>query len=195
MQRAWPDAAAAPGCRTSSQRTRSLTRGGRKYGSIHTAWHDGHGANVRGLLGVGDRGRTVGPIHSGLLTGKFSREWVESLPEDDWRHRSPDCVSVPGRNLGPTDAPRMIAGQYRVTQAAVAVVRALAFPSHRGNRRCRNNDQVDGSPPRHCSSPPMTSMRSRPASSARARVRTGHAVPCTPRLFNLRRIPATGRQT
>src|SRR6188508_2218132 len=30
------------------------------------------------------------PMGSGLLTGKMTRERVESLPEDDWRKRSPE---------------------------------------------------------------------------------------------------------
>ena len=29
------------------------------------------------------------PMGSGLLTGATTREWIESLPEDDWRRRDP----------------------------------------------------------------------------------------------------------
>lgn len=29
------------------------------------------------------------PMQAGLLTGKFSKEYVDSLPEDDWRKRNP----------------------------------------------------------------------------------------------------------
>jgi hypothetical protein len=50
----------------------------------NSAWRDRHGANVRGLAGIGDRWRMAGPMPSGLLTGKFSHERVESRPEDDW---------------------------------------------------------------------------------------------------------------
>ena len=30
------------------------------------------------------------PMHSGLLTGKVSREWLDSLPENDWRKHKKD---------------------------------------------------------------------------------------------------------
>jgi aryl-alcohol dehydrogenase-like predicted oxidoreductase len=39
------------------------------------------------------------PMHSGLLTGKFSRERVASLPEDDWRRHSRDFTTDLDRNL------------------------------------------------------------------------------------------------
>ncbi len=30
------------------------------------------------------------PMHSGLLTGKVSREWLNNLPDNDWRKHKPD---------------------------------------------------------------------------------------------------------
>ena len=30
------------------------------------------------------------PMESGLLTGKVNREWIDSLPENDWRQHKPD---------------------------------------------------------------------------------------------------------
>ncbi len=33
---------------------------------------------------------TYSPMHSGLLTGKVSREWYESLPSNDWRKHKKD---------------------------------------------------------------------------------------------------------
>jgi aryl-alcohol dehydrogenase-like predicted oxidoreductase len=30
------------------------------------------------------------PMHSGLLTGKVSREWIAGLPDNDWRKHKPD---------------------------------------------------------------------------------------------------------
>ena len=30
------------------------------------------------------------PMESGLLTGKVNREWIDSLPENDWRRHKPD---------------------------------------------------------------------------------------------------------
>ena len=85
------------------------------------------------------------PMHSGLLTGKFSRERVESLPEDDWRRRSPDFTTDLDRNLALADALRPIADRHRVTQAAVAVAWTLAWPGVTGAIvGARNPHQVDG---------------------------------------------------
>ena len=33
------------------------------------------------------------PMQSGLLTDRFSEERVKSLPQNDWRRRSPDFLS------------------------------------------------------------------------------------------------------
>jgi aryl-alcohol dehydrogenase-like predicted oxidoreductase len=85
------------------------------------------------------------PMHSGLLTGKFSRERVESLPEDDWRRRSPDFTTDLDRNLALADALRPIADRHGVTQAAVAVAWTLAWPGVTGAIvGARRPDQVDG---------------------------------------------------
>ncbi|MCW2911974.1 MAG: aldo/keto reductase [Actinomycetia bacterium] len=85
------------------------------------------------------------PMHSGLLTGKFSRERVESLPEDDWRRRSPDFTTNLDRNLALADALRPIADRHGVTQAAVAVAWTLAWPGVTGAIvGARNPGQVDG---------------------------------------------------
>jgi aryl-alcohol dehydrogenase-like predicted oxidoreductase len=84
------------------------------------------------------------PMHSGLLTGKFSRERVESLPEDDWRRRSPDFTTDLDRNLALADALRPIADRHGVTQAAVAVAWTLAWPGVTGAIvGARNPQQVD----------------------------------------------------
>jgi aryl-alcohol dehydrogenase-like predicted oxidoreductase len=85
------------------------------------------------------------PMHSGLLTGAFSRERVESLPPDDWRRRSPDFTTDLGRNLELADALRPIADRHGVTQAAVAVAWTLAWPGVTGAIvGARRPDQVDG---------------------------------------------------
>jgi aryl-alcohol dehydrogenase-like predicted oxidoreductase len=85
------------------------------------------------------------PMHSGLLTGKFSRERVESLPEDDWRRRSPDFTTDLDRNLALVDALRPIADRHGVTLAAVSVAWTLAWPGVTGAIvGARRPDQVDG---------------------------------------------------
>ena len=85
------------------------------------------------------------PMHSGLLTGTFSRERVESLPQDDWRRRSPDFTTNLDRNLALADALRPIASRHGVTQAAVAVAWTLAWPGVTGAIvGARNPGQVDG---------------------------------------------------
>ncbi|HXA58499.1 MAG TPA: aldo/keto reductase [Streptosporangiaceae bacterium] len=85
------------------------------------------------------------PMHSGLLTGAFSRERVESLPQDDWRRRSPDFTTDLDRNLELADALRPIADRHGVTQAAVAAAWTLAWPGVTGAIvGARRPDQVDG---------------------------------------------------
>jgi aryl-alcohol dehydrogenase-like predicted oxidoreductase len=85
------------------------------------------------------------PMHSGLLTGSFSRERVESLPRDDWRRRSPDFTTNLDRNLALADALRPIASRHGATQAAVAVAWTLAWPGVTGAIvGARNPGQVDG---------------------------------------------------
>lgn len=85
------------------------------------------------------------PMHSGLLTGAFSRERVESLPQDDWRRRSPDFTTDLDRNLELADALRPIADRHGVTQGAVAAAWTLAWPGVSGAIvGARRPDQVDG---------------------------------------------------
>ena len=85
------------------------------------------------------------PMHSGLLTGAFSRERVESLPPDDWRRRSPDFTTDLDRNLELADALRPIADRHGVTQGAVAAAWTLAWPGVTGAIvGARRPDQVDG---------------------------------------------------
>jgi aryl-alcohol dehydrogenase-like predicted oxidoreductase len=85
------------------------------------------------------------PMHSGLLTGAFSRERAESLPEDDWRRHDPEFTTNLDRNLALADALRPIARRHDVTQAAVAVAWTLAWPGVTGAIvGARNPSQVDG---------------------------------------------------
>jgi aryl-alcohol dehydrogenase-like predicted oxidoreductase len=85
------------------------------------------------------------PMQSGLLTGAFSRERVESLPADDWRRRVPDFTTELDQNLALAEALRPIAERHGVTQAAVAVAWTLAWPGVTGAIvGARRPDQVGG---------------------------------------------------
>jgi aryl-alcohol dehydrogenase-like predicted oxidoreductase len=85
------------------------------------------------------------PMHSGLLTGAFSRQRAESLPEDDWRRRDPEFTTHLDRNLALADALGPIASRHGVTRAAVAVAWTLAWPGVTGAIvGARNPSQVDG---------------------------------------------------
>jgi len=85
------------------------------------------------------------PMHSGLLTGTFSRERAASLPAGDWRRRSPDFTADLDRNLALADALRPIAERHGVSPAAVAVAWTLAWPGVTAAIvGARNRDQVDG---------------------------------------------------
>jgi aryl-alcohol dehydrogenase-like predicted oxidoreductase len=85
------------------------------------------------------------PMQSGLLTGAFSRERVESLPADDWRRRVPDFTTELDQNLALADALGPIAERHGVTRAAVAVAWTLAWPGVTGAIvGARRPDQVDG---------------------------------------------------
>jgi aryl-alcohol dehydrogenase-like predicted oxidoreductase len=69
------------------------------------------------------------PMQSGLLTGRFTRERAESLPENDWRHDDPEFNEPRlSRNLALQDALRPVAERHGVTPAAVAVAWTLAWP-------------------------------------------------------------------
>jgi aryl-alcohol dehydrogenase-like predicted oxidoreductase len=85
------------------------------------------------------------PMGSGLLTGKMTRERVESLPEDDWRKRSPefreprlsDHLALVGRL-------EAVAERHGVTPGAVAVAWTLRNAATDGAIvGFRGPDQVD----------------------------------------------------
>ncbi|WP_433185265.1 aldo/keto reductase [Actinoallomurus sp. CA-150999] len=85
------------------------------------------------------------PMQSGLLTGAFSRQRVDTLPEDDWRRRSPDFTTGLDANLALADALRPVAERHGVSQAAVAVAWTLAWPGVTGAIvGARSPEQVDG---------------------------------------------------
>jgi aryl-alcohol dehydrogenase-like predicted oxidoreductase len=86
------------------------------------------------------------PMHSGLLTGSFSADRVRSLPEDDWRRRSPDFVSPQlQHNLALVDALRPIAEKLGVGLGALAIAWVLSFEAVTGAIvGARSAAQVDG---------------------------------------------------
>ncbi|GAB3982017.1 aldo/keto reductase [Actinoallomurus acanthiterrae] len=85
------------------------------------------------------------PMQSGLLTGAFSRQRADTLPDDDWRRRSPDFTTGLDANLALADALRPVAERHGVSQAAVAVAWTLAWPGVTGAIvGARNPEQVNG---------------------------------------------------
>jgi aryl-alcohol dehydrogenase-like predicted oxidoreductase len=85
------------------------------------------------------------PMQAGLLTGAFSRERVQGLPEDDWRRRHPDFTTNLDANLALADALVPVAKRHEVQAAAVAVAWTLAWSGVTGAIvGARRPDQIDG---------------------------------------------------
>ncbi|MGY2093517.1 aldo/keto reductase [Nocardia gipuzkoensis] len=85
------------------------------------------------------------PMQSGLLTGTFSRERVQTLPENDWRRGHPDFTTNLDRNVALAAALRPIAQRHGSTVGAVAVAWTLHWPGMTGAIvGARNAAQVDG---------------------------------------------------
>ncbi|MGH9265309.1 MAG: aldo/keto reductase [Acidimicrobiales bacterium] len=86
-------------------------------------WCEAHGTGVI----------VYSPMRSGLLTGRYTRERAESLPEDDWRSSHPD-FQEPGltTNLAVVDRLQTIAGELGCTLPELAVAWALAWPAVQG---------------------------------------------------------------
>jgi aryl-alcohol dehydrogenase-like predicted oxidoreductase len=83
-------------------------------------WCEAHGTGVI----------VYSPMRSGLLTGRYTRERAEALPDDDWRAGHPD-FQEPGltRNLEVVDRLRAIAGELGCTLPELAVAWALSWPA------------------------------------------------------------------
>ena len=85
------------------------------------------------------------PMASGLLTGKMTRERIESLPDDDWRARS-ERFREPelSKNLELVERLKRIAERHGVAPGAVAVAWTLHNPAVDGAiTGFRRPDQVD----------------------------------------------------
>src|SRR5271167_3777588 len=66
------------------------------------------------------------PMASGMLTGAMTRERIASLPEDDWRKRSPNFREPAlSRNLALVETLRAIGRRFNATPGAVAIAWTL----------------------------------------------------------------------
>ncbi len=83
-------------------------------------WCEAHGTGVI----------VYSPMRSGLLTGRYTRERAEALPDDDWRAGHPD-FQEPGLtdNLELVDRLEAIAGELDCTLPELAVAWALSWPA------------------------------------------------------------------
>lgn len=69
------------------------------------------------------------PMQAGLLTGKVTREWVEQLPDDDWRKRNPRFREPElSANLALVEGLRPIAERAGKTVAQLALAWVLRRP-------------------------------------------------------------------
>jgi aryl-alcohol dehydrogenase-like predicted oxidoreductase len=70
------------------------------------------------------------PMGSGLLTGKMTRERIESLPDDDWRKHDPRFQEPQlSRHLALVERLKAVAERHRTTPGAVAVAWTLRHPA------------------------------------------------------------------
>jgi aryl-alcohol dehydrogenase-like predicted oxidoreductase len=85
------------------------------------------------------------PMGSGLLTGAMTRERIASLPDDDWRKRSPGFQEPQlSRNLELVERLKRVAEPHGVSPGAVAVAWTLRHPAVDGAiAGFRRPDQVD----------------------------------------------------
>jgi aryl-alcohol dehydrogenase-like predicted oxidoreductase len=98
-------------------------------------WCEAHGTGVI----------VYSPMRSGLLTGRYTRERAEALPDDDWRSAHPD-FQEPGlsTNLAVVDRLAAIAGELGCSLPELAVAWALAWPAVGGAIvGARRPDQLD----------------------------------------------------
>jgi aryl-alcohol dehydrogenase-like predicted oxidoreductase len=73
------------------------------------------------------------PMASGLLSGAMTRERIATLPEDDWRKRSPNFQEpLLSRNLRLVEALRAVARRRNATPGEVAIAWTLRNPAVTG---------------------------------------------------------------
>jgi aryl-alcohol dehydrogenase-like predicted oxidoreductase len=70
------------------------------------------------------------PMGSGLLTGRMTRDRIESLPDDDWRKRD-ERFEEPNlsRSLALVERLKAVADRHEVTPGAIAVAWTLRHPA------------------------------------------------------------------
>ncbi|MGN5380349.1 hypothetical protein BIV25_30690 [Streptomyces sp. MUSC 14] len=66
------------------------------------------------------------PLHSGLLSGTFTRERPASLDPSDWRRTHPDFTTDLDTNLRTVDRLRTVAQAHGTAVGAVAIAWVLA---------------------------------------------------------------------
>jgi aryl-alcohol dehydrogenase-like predicted oxidoreductase len=86
------------------------------------------------------------PMHSGLLTGRFSRERAAALPDDDWRKGHPEFSGDNlDRNLDLVERLQFVADTVGCTLPELTVAWTLAWPGVDGAIvGARSAEQVDG---------------------------------------------------
>ncbi len=86
------------------------------------------------------------PMQSGLLSGRMTRERIASMPEDDWRKRSPDFREPKlTRNLRLVEQLRAIGARHGRSPAEAAIAWVLRHPAITGAIvGARRPAQVDG---------------------------------------------------
>lgn len=73
------------------------------------------------------------PMNSGLLSGAMTRERIENLPADDWRHKHPNFQEpLVSRNLRLVELLRTIGAQHGRTPGEVAIAWTLNNPAVTG---------------------------------------------------------------
>jgi aryl-alcohol dehydrogenase-like predicted oxidoreductase len=85
------------------------------------------------------------PMGSGLLSGRMTRERIESLPEDDWRKHDPRFQQPQlSRHLALVERLEAVAERHGATAGAVAIAWTLRNPAVNGAIvGFRRPDQVD----------------------------------------------------
>ena len=86
------------------------------------------------------------PMASGLLTGKMTRERIDQLPPDDWRHQNSEFKDPQlTKNLELAERLRSVAEKHTCTAAEVAIAWTLAHEGVTGAIvGSRNASQVEG---------------------------------------------------
>ncbi len=87
------------------------------------------------------------PLQSGLLTGKFTRDFLQTLPEDDWRRKQTHFLfreTLFSRALEFVDGIRPIAEKHGKTVAQLAIAWVLMHPAITGAIvGARRPDQIE----------------------------------------------------